>query len=225
MTIEQHPSSGGATLDAIEIPRHLIDVAQVTCLLTIAMIEGQGTPYWFIEKLLPDWPQENVPHSPEAFRAWVQREQIFVKLEPELSPLSRYLLKTYRILDACWQHLESAPFDERQRRWLLDQVQDMVRRVYQTSTAADKEQNPLRIIGLLIRLLHTEGKVLSSMLKGRVDEATLHDLQEAMQGVAALYQAIGYATQEQRDVLTNELDLLVSSIAVVEQALRQGGEG
>jgi len=220
----QNPSPEAPALDEIEIPRQLIDVSQITCLLTIAMIEGQGTPYWFIEKLLPDWPQENVPHSPEAFRAWVEREQIFVKLEPELTPLSRYLLKTYQVLDRCWQHLQPAPFEEHQRRWLLDRVQDMIRRVYQTSTAANRERNPLRIIGLLIELLHTVGNVLSRVLADRVDGATLHELEEAMHGVAALYQAMGYATQEKRDVLTSELDLLISSIAAVEQALRQGSD-
>jgi hypothetical protein len=73
----------------------------------------------------------------------------------------------------------------------------------------------------LIDLLHTVGNVLSRILVDRVNAATLHDLEEAMQGVAALYQAIGYATQEQRDVLTSELDLLISSIVTVEQALRE----
>jgi hypothetical protein len=151
----------------------------------------------------------------------VQREQVFENIEPELTPLSRYLLKTYQTLDKCWQRLEPTPFTERQRHWLLDQVQDLVRRVYQASTAANNEQSPLRMIGMLIDLLHTVGNILSRILIDRVDAATLHELEEAMQGVAALYQAIGYATQEQRDVLTSELDLLISSITAVEQALRQ----
>jgi hypothetical protein len=46
-------------------------------------------------------------------------------------------------------------------------------------------------------------------------------MQESMHGVAALYQAIGYASREQRDVLTNELEMLVPVIASIEEKLRQ----
>ena len=61
---------------SIAIPRALINVAQVTCLLTIAMIEGQRTPYWFIERLTPSRSQDSDPLCPRDPGSWGQGEQL-----------------------------------------------------------------------------------------------------------------------------------------------------
>ena len=199
---------------SVTIPRELINVAQVTCLLTVAMIEGQGTPYWFLERLLPE-------DSPEYQLSLSERAQLFDRLKDDISPLARYLLKTYDILEDCWRDIQPKPFSEREQIWLLDRIQDLVPTVFKTSTSADKERNPMRIIGLLVHLVQTVGNILLRLLPERIDPAMLHEMQESMHGVAALYQAIGYASREQRDVLTNELEMLVPVIASIEEKLRQ----
>ena len=206
---------------SVTIPRELITVAQVTCLLTITMIEGQGTPYWFIEKLTPHPSQDGDPAWHQDPRDRGQREQLFARLQQELTPLSRYLLKTYEVLDACKQELRHRPLSAKEQIWLLDRIHDLVPRVYAASTAAEREHNPLRIIGLLVNLVGTVGDTLIRTLAMRIDATTLHELQASMHGVAALYQAIGYASPEQRDVLTSELGLLVPVIAAIERRLRE----
>ncbi len=219
--METELAQGSPEDKSIAIPRALISVAQVTCLLTITMIEGQDTPYWFIEKLTPSPSQDSDPACSQSPGSWGQREQLFAQLQQELTPLSRYLLKTYEVLDASRHELRNLPLSEKEQIWLLDRIQDLVPRVYTASTAAEREHNPLRIIGLLVNLVQTVGDTLVRTLAMRIDATTLHELQASMRGVAALYQAIGYASPEQRDVLTSELGLLVPVIAAIEHRLRE----
>jgi hypothetical protein len=204
----------------IAVPRELINVAQVTCLLTIAMIEGQGTPYWFIERLWPDWPQEDKPETLQAFRELDQQKRVIDCLRQEVTPLSRYLLKAYEVLDTCWLDLRYVPLSEGEQAWLLEQMQNLAPHLSQANAAAEREQSLLRIIGSLIELLQAIGRVLTDVLEERIAEATLLELQESMHGIAALYQAIGYASQEQRHVLTSELGMIAPVIAAIEQELR-----
>jgi hypothetical protein len=204
-----------------DILHELINVAQVTSLLTIAIIEGQGTPYWFIERLSPDdQPEPGTCGSPQDLRRLADRDRLLASLKSEITPLSRQLLRTYVILDRCWDALAPHPLTPEDRAWLLDQVSVLEPAVRRTNEDAALEENPLRIVGALVGLVGTMGDVLVRALSNHVDGITLGALAESLHGVAALYHAIGYTSQEQRDVLDSELSMLLPVLSGIEQELR-----
>jgi hypothetical protein len=198
-------TSSGAS---VAIPRELIGVGQVVCLLAVATIEGQKTPYWFIEQLagLPTTPLDR----------WTELAR---RLSSEVSPLSRYLLKTCETLALCECDLRPVPLRSVERTWLVDRVGDMVSLIGQAMASADRKASPLQVIGLLIDLVQLIGTTLLRILAGRTSPQSIRELQDAMRGVAALYQAIGYASPEQRQVLTHELRLLAPLLSALQLAL------
>lgn len=201
-----HTPSGAS----VAVPRELIGVGQVTCLLAVATIEGQETPYWFIEQLagLPPTPHER----------WAE---LVRRLSGQVTPLSHYLLKTCEILAACEHELQSVPLGDVERKWLTSRVGDMIAFAEQVLTAADREANRIHIIGLLIDLVQLIGTTLLYILSDRAPERPVRALEDAMRGVAALYQAISYASREQRQVVSRELRLLTPMLSALQLGLRE----
>ena len=195
---------------SVAVPRELIGVGQVACLLAVATIEGQETPYWFIEQLagLPSTPRER----------W---SELIQRLSGEVTPLSRYLLKTCETLAACECDLQPVPLRDVERRWLMSRMGDMISFTEQVIATADREASPLHIIGLLIDLVQLMGTTLLHILTERTSAQSLRELEDTMRGIAALYQVIGYASREQRQVLTHELRLLTPLLSALQLGLRQ----
>jgi hypothetical protein len=195
---------------SVAVPRELIGVGQVACLLATATIEGQETPYWFIEQLadLPSTPRDR----------WAE---LVRRLSRDVTPLSRYLLKTCETLAACESDLQPVPLCEVERKWLTSRMGDMISFTEQVLAAADREASRVFIIGLLIDLVQLIGTTLLHILTERTSTQPICELEDAMRGVAALYQAITYASHEQRQVVSHELRLLAPLLSALQLGLRE----
>lgn len=193
---------------SVAVPRELIGVGQVACLLAVATIEGQETPYWFIEQLA------GLPSSPRDRWAELVR-----RLSSEVTPLSRYLLKTCDTLAACECDLQPVPLREVERKWLASRMGDMISFTEQVLAAANREASRIHIIGLLIDLVQLIGTTLLYVLAERTPAGPVRELEDAMRGVAALYQALSFASREQRQVVSQELRLLAPLLSALQLGL------
>jgi hypothetical protein len=195
---------------SVAVPRELIGVGQVVCLLAVATIEGQETPYWFIEHLagLPSAPRDR----------WAE---LVRRLSGKVTPLSRYLLKTCGTLAVCEIGLQAVPLREVERQWLNSRIGEMVSFTEQVLAAASREASRTHLIGLLIDLAHLIGTTLLHILTERTSPQAIGELEDAMRGVEALYQAVSYASREERQVVNRELGLLAPLLSALQRGLRE----
>lgn len=204
-----------------EVLDGLIDTGQVTCLLGIATLEGQGTPFWFIEKLWPDEPDDHKPESASAVHALAERQPLYEQLQGQISPLSRYLLKTCVLLDTCRRSYSPLPLAKADHPWLLRRVAALDQAVREaTAITTAGNANSLHIVGQLVHLLLVLREPLAHLLQGRVDETLRREVVDSIHAVHTLYQAVGHASPEQRDVLDGELQRMAQIVSGIEEQLR-----
>lgn len=195
---------------SVAVPRELIGVGQVACLLAVATIEGQETPYWFIEQLA------GLPPTPRG--RW---GELVRRLSGQVTPLSHYLLKTCQTLAICESDLQEVPLRNGECKWLTSRLDDMISFTEQVLTTANREASRIHIMGLLIDLVQLIGTTLLHILAERTPTESIRELQEAMRGVGALYQALSYASHEQRQVVSQELRLLAPLLSALRLGLSE----
>jgi hypothetical protein len=195
---------------SVAVPRELIGVGQVASLLAVATIEGQQTPYWFIEQLagLPTTPLDR----------WAE---LVRRLSRGVTPLSRYLLKTCETLALCECDLRPVPLQAGERQWLMDRLDTMASFIDRVIACADRDAGPLDLTDLLIALVQLIGNTLLQVLAERTSAQSLRELENALDGVTTFYDAIGSGSGSQRHVLAHELRLMTPVLSALQAGLRE----
>ncbi|MFN2153685.1 MAG: hypothetical protein ACK2UX_00495 [Anaerolineae bacterium] len=193
---------------SVAVSRELIGVGQVACLLAVATIEGQETPYWFIEQLA------GLPTAP--LDRW---SELVRRLSRGVTPLSRYLLKTCETLAVCECDLRPVPLQDGERQWLMDRLGTMASFLERVIACADRETSPLNLTGLLIALVQLIGTTLRHVLAERTSAQSLRELEGTLRGVTTLYRATGYRASDQRHELAHELQLMTPVLSALQAGL------
>jgi hypothetical protein len=205
----------------------LVQVIQSACLLSVAMIQGETTPYWFLERIVPDSPTQEEAKETLKVQEQERRKLALDQVKQEVTPLSRFLLETYQTLDACWQTVEDVSLMDDERAWLLTEMGLLIQLARDLVSAVERRESVFRIVDVLVVLILRLGPVMTTVLADRAQQETLDRLDDALQGTKALYHAIAHASQEQQDLLTGELDIIIPYLTSVRRELQEGepGEG
>jgi hypothetical protein len=199
----------------------LVQVMQSACLLSVAMIQGEATPYWFLERIVPDSPARDELAERGGAQERKRRNLALDQVKQEVTPLSRFLLETYQTLDACWQTVQDVSLADDERAWLLTEIPLLIQLARDLVSTVEWRESVFRIVDALVVLILRLGPVLATVLADRAERGTLDRLDDALQGTKALYHAIAHVSQEQQDLLTGELDIIIPYLTSVRKELKE----